>query len=74
MSGRLVRRLLQVRAGRGRAQGLPFCEGLGFLILILSAIYLGIGYYALLKPYVLPWLLRVTKPVRRKVSPCLCHR
>ncbi|KAK3914609.1 Solute carrier family 28 member 3 [Frankliniella fusca] len=41
----------------GRASDLEVCDGLGFLLVILALTYLGMIYYAVLKPYCSPWLL-----------------
>ncbi|XP_052124974.1 solute carrier family 28 member 3-like [Frankliniella occidentalis] len=43
----------------GRASDLEFCDGLGLLLVILAGTYLGIVYYALLKPYCFPWARRL---------------
>ena len=49
---------------------LEFCEGLGFLLLMLGVVYLGLFYYTVLKPFAWPWLARITSPIAKRLSPC----
>lgn len=54
----------------GRVDGIQFCDGLGFLIIVLCIAYFGVIYYALLKPLGSQFVGRLAQ----KASPCTANR